>query len=252
MTFRSALSRGFCALLLTGCATVRTGDYGSALDARGHALPGATTPLHLKVSARELKDYSSAYFGALVVTFENASSQWIRVKKMGVRFQTGEQNRGVMIPQGDDLESWLSAAQLRYEMRETNDELADEQIGENRGRLVTPGQFPEGHVLAVPFSIPPGLFARRWIVLSTPGASAGIGCVTTLVLEYDVEGDRQERVSLAFRQLGNRSEWQRRECEKPRAHRASTTSSKRSALPAAMSARSLSERPGVSRKRVSG
>jgi hypothetical protein len=105
--------------------------------------------------------------------FENTSAQWIRVRNMAVRFATSEQSQGVTIPLDDDLESWLRAAQLRHEMEETNSELADDQIGENRGQLVAPGAPPEAHLLAVPFSIPPGLFARRSIVLNTPGASAG-------------------------------------------------------------------------------
>lgn len=244
--FGSALT--LLLLLSSGCATVQTGRYGSPLDARGRTLTGHTTPVGLKVSARELTDYSSAYFGALVVTFENTSSRWVRVRKMSVRFATEPQNRGVMIPYGDELESWVTAADLRHEMRRANTQLvlsgvalggsliaaasgssegqaaggavaagaltalAADQIGENRDRLEAPGPFPESHLMAVPFAIPPGLFSRRWVVLNTPGASAAIGCVTTLTLEYETESGRQERVSITFRELGNRSEWQRREC----------------------------------------
>lgn len=73
----------------------------------------------------------------------------------------------------------------------------------------TPAYY-DTHLLAVPFSIPPGLFAKRWVTLSTAGAAAP--CVRSMIIDYDIEGGKREHVYLPFRTSRNGSDWQTAEC----------------------------------------
>jgi hypothetical protein len=254
----SSISFGLhlCALVILvgspACASVQTGPYGAQLDAAGRRLPADTTRLGLKVSARELDDYSSPYFGQLAVTFENTTARWVRIRSMRVRFANDAQNRAVMIPWGDELDSWTVAAGLQREIRQHNTQLslsglalggaalsalsdssvsqiaggavaagsltalAIDEVADDAQRLQRPGPFPRSHLLAVPFDIPPGLFARRWIVLNTPGHDPALGCITTMIIGYETEPGQRERVAVEFRSAPGRSEWQRSACKKRR------------------------------------
>jgi hypothetical protein len=82
---------------------------------------------------------------------------------------------------------------------------------------------PSTHLLALPFSVPPGLFTKRWLLLNTRGARTP--CIRQVLLDYDVQrgglasgaaqvGSR-ERVLLKFRYAGDRSSWQAPVCLPP-------------------------------------
>jgi hypothetical protein len=58
--------------------------------------------------------------------------------------------------------------------------------------------YPDQHLLTVPFSIPPGLFVKRWILLSTPDNPPG-GCVDSMVLSYETSDHSTGRVLLSFK-----------------------------------------------------
>ena len=58
--------------------------------------------------------------------------------------------------------------------------------------------YPDQHVLTVPFSIPPGLFMKRWILLSTPDNPPG-GCIDSMVLSYETSEHSTGRVLLSFK-----------------------------------------------------
>ncbi|HMJ13972.1 MAG TPA: hypothetical protein VK524_21290, partial [Polyangiaceae bacterium] len=94
--------------------------------------------------------------------------------------------------------------------------LAAGAVADRAQRSQRPGPFPRSHLMAVPFSIPPGLFTRRWIVLNTPAASADLGCITTMIIGYETDARQRERVALSFRSAAGRSEWQRPACKKRR------------------------------------
>jgi len=94
--------------------------------------------------------------------------------------------------------------------------LAADEVTDEAQRLQRPGPFPDSHVMAVPFSIPPGLSSRRWIVLNTPAPSAELGCIMRLILGYETDRGQRERVALTFRSAPGRSEWQHRACKERR------------------------------------
>jgi hypothetical protein len=58
--------------------------------------------------------------------------------------------------------------------------------------------YPDQHLLSVPFSIPPGLFIKRWILLSTPDNPPG-GCIDSMVLSYETSDHATGRVLLSFK-----------------------------------------------------
>jgi hypothetical protein len=234
------------ALLSSACAGVATGAYGHALDAHGRAIASEQTPVGLKISAREVEDYASEFFGYIAITIENDSSEWVRIARMQVRFPTRAQNEGVLIPWGRDVMSWARAAGLRHEIRQTNTMLiltgvgmlgavvagssqsmagevtggavaagaltaaAIEQAGDEAMHRNTPAPFPREHVMSVPLAVPPGLFSRHWLLLNTPG---DLECVTGLVLEYETDRGQRERVLLYIRDKNGHSEWQRPACK---------------------------------------
>jgi hypothetical protein len=75
-----------------------------------------------------------------------------------------------------------------------------------------PSLVPSDHLLSGPISVPPGLFAKRWIVLHTPNPGA-TGRVRSMQLGYRLDHGHVEYVSLAFRAPDTSSEWQAEPCE---------------------------------------
>jgi len=71
--------------------------------------------------------------------------------------------------------------------------------------------FEGSHLLAVPFDVPPGLFVKRWLVVNTP-ADPTLGCLTNLVLTYELADKSSHRVALSFRNTNAPSEWQANVC----------------------------------------
>jgi hypothetical protein len=65
----------------------------------------------------------------------------------------------------------------------------------------------------VPFSVPPGLFARRFLVLDTSRA-ANLPCLRQLFLQVQFEDGSKERAWLPLRGgQDGQTDWQRSACE---------------------------------------
>lgn len=87
--------------------------------------------------------------------------------------------------------------------------LAAQSLAEAQQDPETVERFPASHLLNLPIRIPPGLFAKRWVLLYTAEHPLG-GCVRSVVLGYDTADHRHERVLLTFKSLD--SEWQHGSC----------------------------------------
>jgi hypothetical protein len=236
------------AALAVGCASIRTGAYATPVDASGHRLGSSATTSGLMISGREVTDLSSPYFGLVELTFENTSSEWVRIQRMNLDFGTPAKNQLVLVPWGTDITSWRDAAYQRRAIREANTEAALSLIAiggavvsaaaprnspaRALGGLATVGSltalvakdyqdrvnalegaatFPESHVLSLPFGVPPGLFSKKWILLNTR-PRADVGCVRSMLLDYQTENGQTERVQLEFKPAGTHSEWQSGSC----------------------------------------
>jgi hypothetical protein len=235
----------------SACASIQNSSVATPVTHQGKLLYGQAAASGLVISGEELTDYSSRYFGLLELTFENKSANWLRVRRMDVDFGSPAKNRAVSLPWGADIDSWYSATVQRNDIRDTNRVTALAAllaIGESAlivgtaakqrsvaatGGLLTLGSgtalviegqdarvqraervphFPSSHLLSLPFAVPPGLFAKKWILLNTPERTAP--CIDSVLLDYDLEQGGRERALLAFRAAPTSSEWQSERCER--------------------------------------
>jgi hypothetical protein len=222
---------------LSGCATVAEGRLAQPIDPAGHYAPA--TASGLVVHGREVVDLSSANFGVLEFTLENPTDHWIRVEQVHVDFAGPGANAGVTPVAPDDIGAWRHAIEQRNAVRAVNTQTALDllalgaAVGAGRrhagpARAAAVGVavaaamvggaassredlYPDDHIYAVPIAIPPGLFAKRWIVFNTD-AAANRSCLDRAVLDYETADQRRERVVLDFRSGANSSEWQTAAC----------------------------------------
>lgn len=237
--------------VLAGCASVSPGFRAQPLDAQGRLVDSEVSRSKLTIVGREINDLSSPYFGFVELTFLNHSAHWVRVERMQFSFGDPVADRSVFVPWGTDIQSWQHATALRNAVKEANTQTALEVLAlagtaaaafsQDRGVKVVGGSvalgslaaltareydarvkaaqsspiFPESHLLAVPFGVPPGLFAKKWVVLNTlPGRA---GCIRSMLLDYQSDAAGPERAWLTFRKRVSSSEWQSDVCHSKRA-----------------------------------
>jgi hypothetical protein len=212
-------------------------------DASGQLSQNELTPSGLRVSGGEMDDLASPYLGAIQLVFDNESADWVRIRGVRLRFASPEHDAAVRVPYGSDLTTWYESTLRRNEVREQNRQVllglialggatiaaasGDEAVRAVGGvaslgavtaltvsdvkasidALERPAMFPESHLLAGPFAVPPALSVKKWITLGTPGGSSP--CVSDMTLSYEVEGRAREHVYLKFKVD---SEWQARAC----------------------------------------
>ena len=233
-----------------GCATIHSGPYGVPVDAAKRPVPAAAAPL--RVSAAEISNASSPYFGLVEVTFENDSPAWLQIDRVDLDFGSPQKNSSVQIPWGDDLQVWSEAVRVRNEVNAANMATAlgtlttlttlgwavfghhgpaPATTAAHIGGVLTVGAigalyasdraqaaeaastgptFASTHLLATPIRVPPGLFAKRWILLYTAARPLG-GCLDEVVLGYQLSDHRQARVLLHYK--ASASVWQREACD---------------------------------------
>lgn len=222
-----------------GCATAYLGNSGVPLDAQNQPAPAAA-PTPLLVSAREASTYSTPYVGLVEVTFENHTAVWKQVDRVAVDFGSPAKNQSVTIASEEGINAWQRAVNIRMlsvggaggatAIESLGLGVAVDAFGVSAGQ--PPGQqqrvaaapvagapavgpdpgavppaptYPDQHLLTVPFSVPPGLFTKRWILLSTPDKPPG-GCVDSMIVSYETHDHETGRVFLPFKVPG--SGWQ--------------------------------------------
>jgi hypothetical protein len=204
-------------------------------------LAGAETASGLTISGEEMDELSSEHFGVLAVTFENPTNDWVRIESVNLDFGSANRNQSIFVPWGEEIVSWELATAQRNAIRRINTDHALSLLamggaiaaGAGRGSAVgavggivalgsvgalwaraidqhtTAATFPPAHLFATPFSVPPGLFAKKWVLLNGP-KTTDRWCVTALSLDYEVAGKGRERVHLPFGRGG--SYWQTAAC----------------------------------------
>lgn len=216
-----------------GCV-VTHGDYGISLNTANQ--PQVVAPPPLVVSAREAATYATSYLGLVEVTFENRTDVWKEVDHVAIDFGSKAKNESITIPSGDDIATWERAIRLRrFAEGQAQGSTAIEWLGLGYsfntlggwaiqqpgpaaaegptaapGRVsATPPSYPDQHLLSTPFRVPPGLFTKRWILLSTPNNPPG-GCINTMILSYETSDHQTGRVLLPIRATA--SDWQQQTC----------------------------------------
>jgi hypothetical protein len=241
-----------CAVATGGCAQIANGPHGIYLDPNGHPSEPAARAARLKISAGEVVEMSSPYLGEIEFTFENPSTKWIRVEKVQLDFGSEKVNRAIGILWGSQLESWAEATNQRNAIRNANRRTTLEILAlsgtlvsaaaprNSSGALVAGGiaslgaataiyvadtqtraetaehapTFGHNHLFSGPFDVPPGLFAKRWLVVNTP-ADPGLGCIASVTMIFELADKSSHRVALNFRavELSPSSLWQRESCK---------------------------------------
>jgi hypothetical protein len=221
------------ACLAGGCGTVGDATYGVPVDAANRPQPVAAPP-PLLVSAGEAATYSTTYMGLVEVTFENRTSAWKQVDHVTVDFGSPAKNQSVTIAAADDVDVWERAITMRTALQPIGATTAIEALGirpvDKLGFWIGPYRpaaeavaaagipadaqasavppkpsYPDQYLLTTPFRIPPGLFTKRWILLSTSDNPPG-GCISSMILSYETSDHATGRVLLPFKVYG--SDWQ--------------------------------------------
>jgi hypothetical protein len=233
--------------LLGGCASVQNSEAAVPIDAQGNLAPATTMGSGLRISGEELRPLASTYFGVLEVTFENPTAEWVRVDRVTLDFGSAAKNSAIVIPAGNHLEAFVASTEQRNAIRSLNRQTAfaltalggtlvagisPESGPATAGGTVAVGslsalavdthvqsvektehvaRLPESHLLAGAFTVPPGLFVKRWIVLQTKQA-APTECIGSVTLAYELANASRERVLLTFKAQRRESEWQTSPC----------------------------------------
>jgi len=224
----------------TGCATVESAHPAHPIGADGRLSKNRETTSGLAVSGEELEELSSPHFGVLAFTFVNPTSEWLRIDDVNLDFGGEAQNNSIALPWGEEITSWELATSQRNAIRHANTTvllsglMAGGILAASVGGRSTAGRiggvvalgaaggmwaravsdntaaatFPPAHLFATPFSVPPGLFAKKWVLLNGP-KTLETGCIRSVVLEYNT-GKERERVKLHFSRSS--SDWQKADC----------------------------------------
>ena len=118
-----------------------SGPYGTYLDTAGQPSTAAAQAAKLKVSAREIPEMSSRYFGEIEFTLENPTAQWVRVDNVSLDFGSPQLNQSVYFPWGSQLDNWLEATRQRNVIVEENAALVFAILGLGAG-MVSIGAAP--------------------------------------------------------------------------------------------------------------
>ena len=238
----STLFGALACVLASGCATIDNGNYGVPVDAANRPQASAAPP-PLLVSAGEAPSYSSRYLGLVEVTFENRTSVWKQVDRVALSFGSATKSRNIAIASGEEIEAWERAITIGRAIALTNAGTGIEALGRvpvdrlgawvdqrhpaaaaagttdagapagvGSGAVPTPPSYPDQHLLTTPFRIPPGLFTKRWILLSTSDDPLG-GCIDSMVLSYETSDHTTGRMILSFKIRG--TGWQPAACPAP-------------------------------------
>jgi hypothetical protein len=227
-------------LCVTGCASIESAHPARPISPDGRPSQTRETASGLVVSGEELDELSSTHFGVLAFTFVNPTNDWVRIDNVALDFGSKPRNDSIVLPFGEEIASWELATSQRNAVHRANTTTllsalmiggavtaaaGGRSTGGRIGGLVALGAagglwaqaladktsavtFPPAHLFATPFSVPPGLFSKKWVLLNGP-KTPEVGCISAVVVEYDTSKGR-ERVQLSFGRSG--SYWQNAAC----------------------------------------
>ncbi len=202
----------FVAVLLVSCASVHPGNLGVAV-------PGDSKP-SLSVSAQLVGELSDPNYAFVSVTIENKSGNIIRVHDGQVSLDAaGTNSPNVLV--GKDLIAWIDAAKSREKLQRENSRTLNQFLvfgglatslvgvgtnnstvgavgggvfaagslrsfsdseGHRRSEAEVAERLPETH-LGSSYSIPAGLFLRKWVVFAKSAGKTPPGLFIQLTLE---------------------------------------------------------------------
>jgi hypothetical protein len=192
-------------VLMVGCAHVEAEAPPPAAPQAAPAPASADVPATtLRVASTPIDSLRSPYFSAMAFTFQNPSSEWHEVRRVSI-----EPERQLFGPAfeslvGERLRVWQLATREAQVGKDGAHHPALETLAPEAPAKPPPGSGegapaaagPESYLLAGPFTIAPGLFTRKWVVLYSAAADALLG--QDLVLSYELEDGKTERVLVRY------------------------------------------------------
>lgn len=112
----------FMLLMFAGCASVHSGNYAEQISETDGWISDnlKETNLGLVISGQLNEDLESDYIDVINFSFENVTSEWIRLKNVKVYFEDEELNKTSKYVGGKDLLDWYEAIKDRNEIRRIN------------------------------------------------------------------------------------------------------------------------------------
>lgn len=188
----------------------------------------------IEITAKENYSMATNYFGVIDFAFNNTTQNWIRIKQVKAFFNDENKNKNIIFTSGRDLAIWAQATEVikAIEAKKTAIVLgviaglgagiasfsSDTNI-KSLGALSTIGAisslsimefnknynevekakiFPENHIFASVFVIPPGIYVKKFLVLNTRNHQ-DIGFIKEISLEIIVKDNEPELIELVFR-----------------------------------------------------
>lgn len=196
----------FCALTLgVGCAHVEAGAPSPARPAAEASAPtaAAVPATTLQVESAAIESLRSPYFSAMAFTFQNPSSEWHEVRNVSIAPERQLFGPAFESLVGERLRAWQLATREAQEGKEGGrhpalETLAPEAPAKGAAGSAEAAATPAGpanYLLAGPFTVAPGLFTRKWLVMYA-AADALLG--QDLVLSYELENGKTERVLVQY------------------------------------------------------
>jgi len=176
----------------------------AAAPAAAAPAPAKAPETTLRVSSGPIEALRSPYFSALEVTFQNPSGQWHQVRRVSIGPERQLFGPALESLVGERLRAWQLAAREAREGEAGPRHPALETLAPDAPPAKTePGSGeaaaavgPPSYLLACPFTIAPGLFTRKWIVLYSATSDALLG--QDLMLSYELENGTVERVLVRY------------------------------------------------------
>jgi len=190
--------------LLNGCAS--TGGYQEA-----KFKDDADSPI--KIYGLFDKEYASEYFGSFRFVFENDHDQWLTIENIRLSFPNDSAQKYIKVLDQVELEQWGKAVRLQKNLHEST-------VHELQSALISAGSsissmvgdisktvgldaggkkrtYPENHLYAEEFVLPPGFTVEKWVLLESSHHEK-IPYITNLNLDLEVD-KKSERADLHFR-----------------------------------------------------
>jgi hypothetical protein len=206
----AAVLLGGLSSLTGGCAHVELEEAQAPGPAPPAAAPPPAAPPKppeptLKVASTPIEALRSPFFSALEFTFQNPSGKWHQVRKVSLSPERQLFGPALESLVGERLRVWQLAARDAHDAKQGPRHPALETLApEPAPAKAEPGGAPEAagpvgpptYLLSGPFSVAPGLFTRKWIVLYAGAPDALLG--QDLVLSYELEDGKTERVLIQY------------------------------------------------------
>jgi hypothetical protein len=188
----------------------------------------------IEITVKENLSMATNYFTVLDFVFDNTTQDWIRIKQVKAFFNDENKDKNISFTSGRDLAIWVQATQKMKEIEAQKAKIFLGIIGvlgagiagfssgtniKTLGTMTTVGAisslsimefnkrynevekakiFPENHIFASEFIIPPGIYIKRFLVLNSRNHKE-TGFVRKIFLEILVEDQKAELIELSFR-----------------------------------------------------